>query len=80
MYLKDLAKVMSEAGTATEDRPVTVKEFRSERQIYKGTCKELREMAEDGKILGWVVIEVLTDHDDASTEVDYNKGKIITVV
>lgn len=78
MYLKDLAKFIYTEGTASENTRITVKTHGGDKRVlWTGKAKELQEMK---NIDNWIVVEVLIDETDDTSNIDYNKGKIITVI
>lgn len=78
MYLKDLARIIYDKNTASEHTSITVRTHSGDKRIlWKGEANNLQKMP---NIKGWLVVEVLIDYQDGNTTVDYNKGKIITVI
>ena len=78
MNLGDLAKIIYTEGTVSESTKITVKTHSGDKRIlWTGEAKKLQTME---NIYGWIVVEVLIDTTDNTTNVDYNKGKIITVI
>lgn len=78
MYLKDLAKIIYTEGSADENTKITVRTHGGDKRIlWNGIAKDLQSMK---NISGWIVVEMLIDKNDDSASVDYNKGKIITVI
>lgn len=81
MFLKDLAKVICVEGTASENTKIAVRYHENtKRIIWEGTAKELQEYYNKNDLGGWIVVEILINHDDGTETKDYNKGKIITVI
>jgi hypothetical protein len=78
MYLLDLAKIICINGTASETRQITVKAHTKKNKVlWRGKAKDLKTME---NIKNWLVVEILIDEEDKTTNVEYNKGKIITVI
>lgn len=76
MYLKNLANVIYEQDTESENTKIKVINQNADKLLWEGLAKDL---ASWDKIDGWLVFEVLVDRSDDSTEVLHNKGKIIRV-
>lgn len=77
MYLKDITKLIYKPNTVSEDRHITVKLLGTDKVLWEGRAKDLRNMP---NIKGWDVVEILIDWTDNINPVDYNKGKIIMVI
>lgn len=84
MDLKDLAKIIYTEGTASENTKITVRTHGEiKKTLWTGRAKQLQDW---DKIEGWIVVEVLIDHNDKMSEFpgqekpDYNRVKIITVI
>lgn len=84
MDLKDLAQIIYTNGTASENTKITVITHGEIRKtLWTGTAKQLQNW---DNIKGWMVVEVLIDHNDKMSEFpglenpNYNRGKIITVI
>ena len=82
MYLTKLDDFICCGGTASENRKITVKNHQTGKCIWVGTAKEFKTECQklDGCLDEWFVVEILIDKDDNSAPIDYNKGKIITVI
>lgn len=77
MFLKDLANIIYQKGTASENTKITIRQhFDKYSIIWKGIAKDLYKMRLDG----WIVVQILIDETDDTTTVSYNKGKIIEVI
>ena len=77
MFLKDLANIIYQKGTASENTKITVRHYLDKHNIiWKGIAKDLYKMRLDG----WSVVQILIDETDDTNTISYNKGKIIEVI
>ena len=77
MFLKDLANIIYQKGTASENTKITVRHYLDKHNIiWKGIAKDLYKM----KLNGWIVVQILIDETDDNTIISYNNGKIIEVI
>ena len=74
MYLKNLTKIIYPSDT-----PIKIIHLGLNKILWEGKAKDLQYW---DKIDGWIVVEVLVDHDSDPHDrlPDYNKGKIIKVM
>lgn len=79
MYLIDLAKIIYEEGTESENRKITVRTHGVNAEtLWRGKAKDLKAFAESKR--GWIVVEIRIDYSNSEVYPDYNRGKIITVI
>ena len=77
MFLKDLANIIYQKGTASENTKITVRYYLDKHNvIWKGVAKDLCKM----RLNGWNVVQILIDETDNTNTISYNKGKIIEVI
>ena len=79
MFLKKLAKIIYEPGTASEATQVKViHHIKQSDVLWEGSAKDL----EHSGLMdhGWIVVEIFCNPDGPKDVPDYNRGKIITVV
>lgn len=77
MDIRALSKVIYNPGTASMNRPITVKHYSRGIILWKGLAKDLG----DANLDDYSVIEILVDNDPKFSEIHpINKGRIITVV
>lgn len=82
MFLSKLADIIYNPGTASENMNIRVIDAVQDainitHEIWHGKAKDLKKYA---KVRNWTVVEIRIDHDDPTTSIWYNKGKIITVI
>lgn len=77
MRLRELSKIIYADGMESESRKIKIISHADKRVLWEGKAKDLQNWERIG---GWIVVEVLIDFEDEINLVDYNKGKIITVI
>lgn len=77
IYLRDIINLIYTKGTASEDTHITVLQHGTNMLLWEGKAKDLKNMPNIQS--GWLIVEIHIDENDLHP-VDYNKGKIITVI